>query len=210
MSVNVEVALLSGRSAAITAELTWTAADLMREAQRILKVGPGVLLRPTGEVLCRKTLGQAGLQNGEALTLQVGQVQVAASLPAFAAIVGGSVVSWGRSICGGDSGDVQSQLQGVQRIQASGSAFAAILAGGSVVTWGHVDYGGDSTAVQAQLHDVCQIQASVASFAAIRLDGSVVTWGNPDFGGDSSSVQHQLAGVRWIQSCRQATLNPKP
>ena len=39
---------------------------------------------------------------------------------------------------------------GVQRIQASGGAFAAILDDGSVVTWGHADYGGDSAAVQAR------------------------------------------------------------
>ena len=36
----------------------------------------------------------------------------------------------------------------VQQIQASGSAFAAILDDGSVVTWGNADTGGDSSAVQ--------------------------------------------------------------
>ena len=36
----------------------------------------------------------------------------------------------------GESSEVQDQLKGVQQVQASSSAFAAILADGSVVTWG--------------------------------------------------------------------------
>ena len=48
---------------------------------------------------------------------------------------------------GGDSGDVQDQLKGVQQIQASDGAFAAILSDGSVVTWGHSQSGADSRAV---------------------------------------------------------------
>ncbi|CAE6946903.1 HERC2 [Symbiodinium sp. KB8] len=205
MSVHVDVTLLSGRSISIEADLTSSVAELMQEAQQLLQIGPGMLVRPSGEVLCgRKTLGQADLHDGEVLTLQVGQTQVAASLPAFAALIGGSVVSWGRLICGGDSSTVQSQLHGVQRIQASGGAFAAILDDGSVVTWGHADYGGDSAAVQEQLRDVCDVQASVASFAAVSRGGSVVTWGSADFGGDSSSVRHQLKDVHHIQACRQA------
>ena len=52
---------------------------------------------------------------------------------------------------GGDSSAVQGQLKNVQQIQASLSAFAAILSDGSVVTWGDPDYGGNSSAVQGQL-----------------------------------------------------------
>ena len=48
---------------------------------------------------------------------------------------------------GGDSSAVRDQLKGVQQIQATWRAFAAILADGSVLTWGDADYGGDSSAV---------------------------------------------------------------
>ena len=55
---------------------------------------------------------------------------------------------------GGDSSAVRDQLKGVQQIQASYEAFAAILADGSVVTWGRADHGGDSSAVRDQLKGV--------------------------------------------------------
>ena len=46
-------------------------------------------------------------------------------------------MTWGNAFChGGDSSAVQDQLKNVQQIQASDSAFAAILGDGSVVTWG--------------------------------------------------------------------------
>eukprot|EP00439_Symbiodinium_sp_Y106_P083408 s55_g23.t1 len=86
------------------------------------------------------------------------------------------------------------------RVQASGSAFAAILGDGSVVTWGAASYGGNSSSVQDQLKNVQQIQASGSAFAAILGDGSVVTWGAAPCGGDSSSVQDQLKNVRQIQA----------
>ena len=66
----------------------------------------------------------------------------------------------------------------MQQIQASRSAFAAIISDGSIVSWGHPLYGGDSRDVQDQLTDVQQIQAFDGAFAATRCDGSVVTWGN--------------------------------
>ena len=72
--------------------------------------------------------------------------------------------------------------RGVEQIQATDGAFAAILADGSVVTWGHEDFGGDSSAVQDQLKGVEQIQATSEVFAAILADESVVTWGHEDFG----------------------------
>ena len=37
----------------------------------------------------------------------------------------------------GDSSAVQDKLRGVQQMQATAFAFAAILEDGSVVTWGH-------------------------------------------------------------------------
>jgi len=80
----------------------------------------------------------------------------------------------------------------VQQIQATQSAFAAILADGSVVSWGDAKAGGDSSAVQDQLRGVQQIQATQRAFAAILADGSVVTWGAAVSGGDSSGVQNVL------------------
>ena len=78
--------------------------------------------------------------------------------------------------------------RGVQQIQATDDAFAAILEDGSVVTWGHEHAGGDSSAVQDQLRGVRQIQATDFAFAAILAGESVVTWGDADRGGDSSAV----------------------
>ena len=46
---------------------------------------------------------------------------------------------------------MQVQLKGVQQIQASQQAFAAILSNGSVVSWGARTFGGDSRVVQDQL-----------------------------------------------------------
>ena len=102
--------------------------------------------------------------------------------------------------CGGDSGAVQDQLKNVQQIQASDSAFAAILGDGSVVTWGDGSVvtwgdsrrGRDGSAVQEQLRNVQQIQASSAAFAAVLGDGSVVTWGSAAHGGDSTAAQDLL------------------
>ena len=55
---------------------------------------------------------------------------------------------------GGDSLAVRDQLKGVQQIQATSRAFAAILDDGSVVTWGGQHSGSDSSAVRGQLKGV--------------------------------------------------------
>ena len=60
-------------------------------------------------------------------------------------------------------------------IQATDSAFAALLADGSVVAWGEDQHGGDVSAVQQQLKDVEGIVSSSWPFAAIPANGSVVT-----------------------------------
>ena len=60
-------------------------------------------------------------------------------------------MTWGSSAYGGDSSAVQDQLRHVQQIEASASAFAAILLDGSVVTWGDPRGGGDSRGVQEKL-----------------------------------------------------------
>ena len=90
------------------------------------------------------------------------------------------------------------------RLQATGTAFAAILEDGSVVTWGRADYGGDSSAVGDQLRGLQQIKATRGAFAAIQEDRSVVTWGSAKKGGDSSAVRDQLRGVQQIQASHRA------
>ena len=63
----------------------------------------------------------------------------------------GSVVTWGDRDRGGVSRTVLGQLNNVQQIQASSSAFAAVLGDGSVVAWGDGFFGGNNRAVQDQL-----------------------------------------------------------
>ena len=86
------------------------------------------------------SLEEAGLENGDSLTLQSSTVQTCSSWSAFAAILGdGSVATLD---CRGTVGNpledtgytraVQDQLRNVQQIQATMSAFAAILGDGSV------------------------------------------------------------------------------
>eukprot|EP00913_Durusdinium_trenchii_P019074 g17926.t2 len=101
--------------------------------------------------------------------------------------------------------DVQDQLKHVREIQASRSAFAAVLADGSIVAWGNAREGGDmSVSIREQLRDVQELQASDGAFAARLADGSVVTWGSPRCGGDCSQVQAQLKGVRMIRAAGPA------
>eukprot|EP00435_Cladocopium_sp_Y103_P053353 s1750_g17.t1 len=150
----------------------------------------------------RVSVQAAGLEDGDYLTAIVLEARLAATRAAFALFCSGGdrVVTWGTSDNGGDSSEVQDQLKGVQQVQATDRAFAAILADGSVVTWGSRPYGGDSSEVQDQLKGVQQVQATEQAFAAILADGSVVTWGSRYDGGDSSEVQDQLKGVQQIQA----------
>ncbi|OLP90809.1 hypothetical protein AK812_SmicGene27585 [Symbiodinium microadriaticum] len=206
MSITVDVGLLSGKTATVKAGLDEEVGALQRRAQIALGVGRGRLVDSSGSVLdASAPIKHAKLENGDVLMLQIHRNQVQACHQAFAAILGdGSVVTWGRPDCGGDSSSVQDQLKNVQQIQATARAFAAILGDGSVVTWGGVDCGGDSSSVQDQLKNVQQIQATARAFAAILGDGSVVSWGGVDCGGDSSSVQDQLKNVQQIQATARA------
>ena len=76
---------------------------------------------------------------GKSLTALVLQPQLAAAHCAFALWCHGdsTIVTWGHADFGGDSSAVQDRLRGVQQIQATDGASAAILEDGSVVTWGH-------------------------------------------------------------------------
>ena len=53
-----------------------------------------------------------------------------------------------------ESSAANDQLKNVQQVEATGTAFAAILGDGSVVTWGDVCVSSDCNAVQHQPKDV--------------------------------------------------------
>ena len=59
---------------------------------------------------------------------------------------------------------MQDQLRGVKQIEATLTAFAAVLDDGSVVTWGNAEKGGDSSDVEERLKDVQQIQSAGFAF----------------------------------------------
>ena len=69
----------------------------------------------------------------------------------------GSVTTWGDTAHGGDSSAVQDQLKDVQQIQATDSAFAAVLVDGSVAICGNASAGSDKSDMQEYLKDVSQI-----------------------------------------------------
>ncbi|CAE7500818.1 HERC2 [Symbiodinium natans] len=108
---------------------------------------------------------------------------------------------------GGDSSSVQ--LDNVQQLEATQSAFAAVRGDGSVVTWGRPRWGGDSSPVAEKLKDVQQVRATAGAFAALLRSGGVVTWGHPALGGDSSEVQ-DLPGTSKASFINSGKLNPKP
>ena len=155
--LQVTVALPSGCSEMFSIPQSSKVGDLRILAQKSfqrgfleLVVADHCTLNPT------VSLQDAGLEDGDHLTAIVLEAKLAATAAAFALFCsrGHRVVTWGSRNHGGDSSRVQAQLKGVQQLQATQFAFAAILADGSVVTWGDPDYGGDSSEVQDQLKGV--------------------------------------------------------
>ena len=207
--IQINVALMNG-DAELRLPLppSSTVQDLMIRAQQAFGKKHLRLITAKNRVLVHfeQTLEEAEIADGEWLTALVLQPQLAATKSAFALWCHGdcAIVTWGDARRGGDSSAVRDQLRGVQQIQATPGAFAAILADGSVVTWGDANRGGDSSEVREQLKGVQQIQATDTAFAAILEGGSVVTWGSEYDGGDSSAVQDQLRGVRQIQATERA------
>ena len=198
--IQINVALPNGHAS--------TVQDVWTEATQAFGKKHLTLITAKNRVLVNfeQTLKEAEIEDGECLTALVLQPQLAATNSAFALWCHGDspIFTWGNPNYGGDSSAVRDQLRGVQQIQASERAFAAILEDGSVVTWGRAKYGGDSSAVRDQLKGVQQIQAAQWAFAAILKDGSVVTWGERRFGGDSSAARDQLEGVQQIQGTQRA------
>ena len=104
MSVFLDVVVMSGRRAQISADLGTSIHEIQQRARRILEIGHGVLLNAKGERLASMaTVRQAGLENGDVLTLQIRPPCIASSSEAIAVIRGdGTVTSWGDPDHGGD------------------------------------------------------------------------------------------------------------
>ena len=139
MSLAVEVGLISGRTIALEAAPDEKLQSVKHRAQNALGVSKGRLLDASGRTLDGlASIKEAGINNGDSLTLQISGIQASGNVAAFAAILGdGSVLTWGSAGHGGDSSAVQDQLKNVSQIQASDCAFAALLGNGRVVTWGN-------------------------------------------------------------------------
>ena len=202
--LKINVALPNGHAELLTLLPSSTLQELKTAAQQAFGKKYLKLITAKNQVLVNfeQTIEEAEIEDGECLTALVLQPQLAATSKAFALWCHGdsAIVTWGNGDFGGDSSAVRDLLKGVQQIQSTLGAFAAILADGSVVTWGDLRYGGDSSAVQIQLKNVQQIQSTVMAFAAILADGSVVTWGDLRYGGDCSAVRDQLKGVQQMQA----------
>ena len=179
--LTINVALLNGNPEPLTFLPSSSVQDVKTKAQRVFgkKYLKLITAKNRAPVDPNKTLEEVEIEDGEYLAALVLQPQLAATEGAFALWCHGdsAIVTWGDPRCGGDSSAFQDQLRCVQQIQATNSAFAAILEDRSVVTWGVAGWGSDSSAVQVQLRGVRQIQATNMAFAAILEDGSVVTWG---------------------------------
>ena len=87
------------------------------------------------------------------------------------------MVTWGDCDSGGDSGEVQDELRGVEQICSTEQAFAALTGDGQVVAWGDARRGG--SAAQGELKDqvVERIYSSASTFVALLGSGRVVKWG---------------------------------
>lgn len=112
--------------------------------------------------------------------------EISANLDAFAGIQeDGNLVIWGRNDVY-ENGVLVPDLgsKKVQVLQASCSAFAAIMTDGTVMAFGPKAAGGDCSAVKDQLHSVVALQATDKAFAALRSDGQVISWGGAEHGGD--------------------------
>ena len=88
MAIVVDVTLISGRRVSLEADLTASVESLAERARRAFGVGHGRLVSSCGSVLGGDTkLGEATLQGGDSLTLQVGAVRIGGGACSFAAIL---------------------------------------------------------------------------------------------------------------------------
>ena len=149
--LHVTAALTSGRSAGLSISQSSKVGDLKALAQKSFGIRFLTLVTSKSRILLDpvEPLQTAGLADGDQLTAVVGQAKLAATSSAFAfwSSAGDRVVTWGEPGEGGDSSAVQDKLKIVRQVQATWTAFAAVLEEGSVVTWGSPHGGGDSSAL---------------------------------------------------------------
>ena len=111
---------------------------------------------------------------------------------------GGSVVTWGHSVRGGNLGAVSSDLQeGVVEIFSNKYSFAALKDDGSVITWGDNAHGGDLGPSSDRFQSgVVKIFSTRKAFAALKKDGSVYPWGSSGDGGinNGTPIESLAAG----------------
>ena len=158
--LQINVTLPNGHHELLRVPQSSTVGDLKIAAQQgfgqnFLRL---ITAKPRALVDLEESLVAAGLEDGDYLSAVILQPQLAATAGAFAlwCCGGNTVITWGNADLGGDSSAVQDRLKNVQQIQATESAFAAMLADGSIVTWGDEHSGGDSSGVQDQLKNVQQ------------------------------------------------------
>ena len=142
--LQVNVVLPSGLSEKLSLPQSSKVGDLRILAQKTFGQGLLRIITSTGDVLTDPTesLEAVGLQEGDMLSAIVQQANIKATQGAFAVWCCGAnrIVTWGLAGFGGDSASVRHRLKNVQQLQATDSAFAALLADGSVVTWGRADW----------------------------------------------------------------------
>ena len=135
------------------------------------------LLSPLGEPRGDlETIEGTGVKEGDDLRAIIFELpRIVASKSAFALIGSyGSVITWGKSISGGNRSAVKDAIaSGVQQVYSTDSVFAAVKDGGSVITWGASDSGGDSSAVKDALASgVQQVYSTDMARAVTKGDGS--------------------------------------
>ena len=132
--IQINVVLPNGHAELLTLLPSSTVQDLRTKAQRAFGKKHLRLITAKNRVLVNfeQTLEEAEIEDGECLTALVLQPQLAATNRAFALWCHGdsAVVTWGSADLGGDILAVRDQLKGVQHIQATHGAFAAILEDG--------------------------------------------------------------------------------
>ena len=176
MTMSISVALLSGRVADIEVEEGSSLEEVQRRAQQMLGVrgrlmaSDGAPLKGTGTVL------QAGVSDGDSLTLLVPSLRIlAGSSFGFAGVLSDdSLVFWGEELPQGTPWG--RKVKNVQQVAATSEAFAALLWDGSVVTWGSQTCGGDSSAVKEELRNVQKYHRYQVPFRGLPPRWSLKPW----------------------------------
>ena len=155
----------NGHAELLTLLPSSTVQDVRTKAQRAFGKKYLRLITAKNRVLVdfEKTLEEAEIEDGECLTAVVLQPQLAATkvpLPCGVMEMVQSLPGVDADY-GGDSSAVGDQLRGVQQIQATSGAFAAILEDGSVVTWGNALCGGGSAQISLSCRFKPQIRPSL-------------------------------------------------